>query len=512
MNRAPDNEPAVDFAAESIEELYEMAPCGYLTTAIDGRIVKVNRTLTEWLGYEAGELTSGKRFVDVLTVGGRIFYETHFNLLLRMQDSVNEIALDLVCKDGRVFPTLLNARQKRNEAGEPVLNRFTIFNATERRMYERDLLAARDLLQTTLFSIGDGVIATDAEGRITFMNPMAERLSGWTEDSAKGKQIEEVLLLVKEGTSERIENPITHALRTSSAVGLENHTELISTEGTRFTVDDSASPIRDANGTTIGGVLVFRDVTERRRTEKELEDTYRELEAKASELRRSNEDLSQFAYVASHDLRSPLNTVVQFAQLLERKYGEQLGDGKGLLEHVIGGAKRMASLIEDLLVYARVSSDASLSPADVDVNEQVKVAVENLKASIDKTGAVITLDPLPSVRVDRTSLVQIFQNLIGNAIHYRSSLPPRIHIAAEEKHEHWLFSCTDNGIGIAQEHQTQIFEPFKRLHGTDLPGSGIGLAVCRKIVERYNGRIWVQSELQQGSTFFFTLPKAALGP
>lgn len=509
----PQTNKLVDFIAEeSIEELYEMAACGYLTTAIDGRIVKANRTFAEWLGYDAGELTTGKRFVDLLTAGGRMFYETHFNLLLRMQDSVNEIALDVVRKDGRILPTLINARQKRNPAGEPVLNRFTIFNATERRMYERDLLAARDLLQTTLASIGDGVIATDAGGRITFMNPVAEGLTGWTEDSAKGKPIEEIVVLVKEGTSERIENPVTHALRTSSCVGLENHTELISNAGPRFTIDDSASPIRDANGTIVGGVLVFRDVTERRRTERKLEETYRELETAAAELRRSNEDLSQFAHVASHDLRSPLNTVVQFTQLLERRYGEQIGEGKALLQHVIGGAKRMATLIEDLLVYAKVSQNSTSSETGVDVNEQVKAAVENLKASIDATGAVVTFDPLPTVGVDRTSLIQIFQNLIGNSIHYRTAIPPRIHISAHPQNEQWLFSCTDNGIGIAPEHQARIFEPFKRLHGVELPGSGIGLAVCKRIVDRYRGRIWVESVPDHGSTFFFTLPKAAPAP
>ena len=323
------NDPALE---ESAEELYEMAPCGYLTATIDARIVKVNRTLTEWLGYDASELTGGKRFVDLLTAGGRMFYETHFNLLLRMQSSVNEIALDMICKDGRVLPVLVNAKQKRTTDDKPVLNRFTIFNATERRMYERELLAARDLLQTTLTSIGDGVVSTDAEGRIIFMNPVAAAICGWKEEAAVGKPIDEVMVLVREDTNEPIENPVTHALRTGGVVNLENHTVLISKNGGRFTVDDSASPIRDANGNVIGGVLVFRDVSERRRTERMLADTHKKLEVLAAELRRSNEDLSQFAHVASHDLRSPLKTVLQFAQLLERRYGEQLGDGKQLLE------------------------------------------------------------------------------------------------------------------------------------------------------------------------------------
>jgi PAS domain S-box-containing protein len=178
---------------ESVEELYEQAPCGYLTTTVDGRIVKVNRTFLDWLGYQSDDLTGKKSLVDLLTVGGRMYFETHFNLLLRVQESVNEIALDLICKDGRILPALINAKQKRDAAGEPLLNRFTIFNATERRMYERDLLAARDLFKTTLASIGDGVVATDAEGRVTFMNGEAERLSGWSEDEARGERIEEVL-------------------------------------------------------------------------------------------------------------------------------------------------------------------------------------------------------------------------------------------------------------------------------------------------------------------------------
>src|SRR6202034_761690 len=153
---------------ESAEELYEMAPCGYVSTDVDGYIVKTNNTLAVWLGYQREELTAGKRFVDLLTIGGKMFYETHFRLILRMQDAVDEIALDMMCKDGRVLPALINARQKRDEAGEPVFNRFTIFNASERRMYERDILASRNLFQTTLSSIGDGVVATDAAGLVTF--------------------------------------------------------------------------------------------------------------------------------------------------------------------------------------------------------------------------------------------------------------------------------------------------------------------------------------------------------
>lgn len=493
---------------ESAEELYEMAPCGYLTTAVDGRILKVNRTLTEWIGYDREELLGGKRIIDLLTVGGRIFYETHFNLLLRMQTAVDEIALDIVCKSGNILPVLLNARQKRDAAGQPVLNRFTIFNATERRTYERELLAARDLFRTTLASIGDAVIATDAEARVTFINSVAEDLSGWKHETALGWNIEEVITLVQEDTGAKIENPVTHALRTAAIVGLENHTLLISKDGRHIPIDDNASPVRDANGNILGAVLVFRDISQQRTAEKTLSEAHRQLTERAAELARSNEDLSQFAHVASHDLRSPLRTIIQLSQLLQRNHGEKLADdGRKLLNYVVAAGERMAELIEDLLSYARASAQDAQPASPVDANGQFEIAQENLKALITESGAVITHDVLPVISIKATSLVQIFQNLIGNAIRYRRQELPRIHIAAHDEGTVWQFSCKDNGLGIPPEYQTLIFEPFKRLHGSERPGSGIGLSVCKRIIERHKGKIWVESQVNEGSTFFFTVPK-----
>jgi PAS domain S-box-containing protein len=483
-----------------------MAPCGYLSTDANGYIVKVNGTLTEWLGYGPEELTRDKRFVDLLTVGGRMFFETHFSLLLRLKQAVDAIALDVVCKDGRVLPALINARQKRDDAGNPILNRFTIFNATERRMYERDILASRNLFQTTLASIGDGVVATDAAGLVTFMNPVAELLSGWNSDDAMGKPIEEVLVLRGENSTDKVENPIRKALLEGVIVGLANHTVLLTKDGRSIPIDDSASPILDATGSKLGAVLVFRDITVQRKSERDLKEAHEELQRSAEELRRSNDDLSQFAHVASHDLRSPLNTVVQFSQLLEREYGESLGEGKQLLDYVTGAATRMRSLINDLLTYASVSKEVARACDPVDANLLLQTAIENLRGPIEATGAVITYDSLPILPVSGTSLVQLFQNLVGNAVHYRSDEPPRIHLSVQKEADYWRFSCRDNGVGIAPEHQFQIFEAFKRLHGADRPGSGIGLAICKKIVEYYQGRIWVESLPDHGSTFFFTLP------
>jgi PAS domain S-box-containing protein len=501
------NEIPARLLEESAEDLYDTAPCGYLTTAIDGRLLKVNKTLTEWLGYDAGELISRKRFVDLLSVGGRIFHETHFNLLLRMQRSVDEIALDIVRKDGTPLPVLINARQQRNAAGEPVLNRYTVFNATERRMYERQLLESRNLFQTTLSSIGDAVVATDTAGHITFMNPVAQTLTGWGTE-ALGKPVDDVLVLIREDTKERIENPVVCALRTNSVTGLENHTLLVAKDGQVMNIDDSAAPIRDENERVTGGVLIFRDVSVRRQADIALSEAHKKLESLANELTRSNDELSQFAYVASHDLRSPLKTILQFSQLLQRKYADQLGDGRRLLDYMSDAARRLTALIDDLILYATVSSEPATGVSKADASIVMNAALENLAAIIQESGATVTFQPLPVVAIEPTHLLQVFQNLIGNSIKYRSAEAPVIHFAVAHQAAMLRFSCSDNGVGIAPEFLDKVFEPFKRLHGSAIPGSGIGLAVCQRIVSRREGSIWVESQLGKGSTFFFTLPSS----
>ncbi|MCU1329865.1 MAG: domain S-box [Bryobacterales bacterium] len=491
------------------EELCDLAAFGLLVTGPDGHVLQANRTLSQWLGYNPQELLAGKRFTDLLTVGGKIFFETHFRLLLRVQSSVEEIALDFVRKDGSVLPALINGRQQPAADGQPGLHFFAIFNATERRKYERELLATRDLLRITLSSIGDAVVSTDADGRVTFMNPEAEKLSGWYEDDARGKAIDEVTVMVREDTTIRIENPVLHALRTGEVVGLANHTSLLSKDGRCIAIDDSAAPIRDDRGVVVGGVLIFRDISKQRATQKKLTEAQALAQAMIDELKRSNEDLSQFAAVASHDLRSPLNNVMQFAQLIDLRYGDRLGDGRDLMNHLIAAARRMSALIEDLLRYAKFTSDISVATELTDANRQVDTAIEVLEASICGSHATVTHDALPMVTLDPTHLVQIFQNLIGNAIHYRGPEAPRIHIGVADEEGMYRFSCADNGVGIDAGYQAQIFEPFKRLHGPDRPGSGIGLAICKRIVERAGGRIWVESRVNEGSTFFFTLPKVS---
>ncbi|GAA3577461.1 hypothetical protein GCM10022419_068390 [Nonomuraea rosea] len=230
----------------------------------------------------------------------------------------------------------------------------------------------------------------------------------------------------------------------------------------------------------------------------------------ADELRRSNGELEQFAYVASHDLQEPLRKVASFTQMLEQRYGPQLDErAKQYIHYAVDGAKRMQLLINDLLDFSRVGRVTGEKSA-VESGAALDTALENLSATIEDTGTTVTRDDLPAVTANRLQLTQLFQNLIENAVKFRSEEPPRIHIGAVRAGAMWEFSCADNGIGVEQKYADRIFLIFQRLHPRDVyPGTGIGLALCRKIVEYHGGQLWLDGSTPgQGATFRWTLPAA----
>jgi signal transduction histidine kinase len=226
-----------------------------------------------------------------------------------------------------------------------------------------------------------------------------------------------------------------------------------------------------------------------------------------AELARSNQDLEQFAYVASHDLQEPLRMVATYTQLLAERYRGQLdADADKYIHYAVDGALRMQALVQDLLTLSRVGREGT-DLQSTDCNVVVETAVKNLRSAVDESGAQITHDHLPVIIADGSQLLQVFQNLIANAIKFRGSDPPAIRIRASKKSGEWGFSVADNGIGVAPEYAESIFAIFRRLHTrAEYPGSGIGLSICKKIIERQGGRIWVESHTGQGSTFKFTLP------
>ena len=259
------------------------------------------------------------------------------------------------------------------------------------------------------------------------------------------------------------------------------------------------TPIYHTDG-TISKQAMILDITEIKKAEEELKRL-------SEELARSNAALKDFAYIASHDLKKPLQTIESFSKLLARRYKGKL-DAKAdeFISYIVEGVQRLQMLIKDLLEYSQIETKAkNIKPTDFSFI--VEEAMSNMKTAIDESNAVVTYNKMPTIMSDPQQMISLFQNLIDNAINFRSNKAPRVRISAERKGDEWVFAIRDNGIGIDPENFEKIFVMFQRLHGsTDYPGTGIGLSICKKIVERHGGRIWLESETAKGSTFYFTIP------
>jgi len=345
------------------------------------------------------------------------------------------------------------------------------------------------LLASIVESSDDAIISKDLDGVITSWNKSAERLFGYTASEAVGQSI--TLLIPPERLDE--EPRILASLRRGERV---DHFETVRVrkDGTRLNISLTISPVKDAQGSIVGASKVARDITERVRQE--------------AALKQANADLRQFAYSASHDLQEPLRMVTAYSQLLQEDFDGKLGDrGAESIRRIVEGSTLMHNLLRDLRIYMEVSTTNEEPIEEIDAGEIVEKALQNLAVAIKESDASVTFGDLPRVTMRAFQLEQVFQNLIGNAIRYRSSAPPRIQIAAAMQGKEWVFSVKDNGIGMAHEFHQQIFGVFKRLHTrSEYPGTGMGLAICQRSVERVGGKIWVESEPGKGSTFFFTVP------
>jgi PAS domain S-box-containing protein len=362
----------------------------------------------------------------------------------------------------------------------------------------------------------DGILILDAAtGQVVDANPFMKDLLGYSQEEFVGRKLWEIGPFKGEDASksafaELQVNDRLHyeGLPLETKDGRRVEVEFISNA---YLVDETR--FIHCN---------IRDITERMRVNQALEAANKEMafqiEEKGkradelvminAELARSNAELEQFAYVATHDLQEPLRAVASCVQLLQKRYEGQL-DARAdeFITHAVDGTKRMQTLINDLLAYSRISTHAqTFAPTNCEV--VVQEALANLMVSIAESGAVVTRDAMPTVNGDATQLTQLFQNLVGNALKFRGEIPAKIHIGAKLKNGEWRFSVADNGIGMEPQYFERVFLVFQRLHTRkEYQGTGIGLAICKKVVERHGGRIWAESEPGQGSTFCFTIPE-----
>jgi PAS domain S-box-containing protein len=380
---------------------------------------------------------------------------------------------------------LLNARRIERQSGKEPLILLAIEDVSERECLQE----SQSQLSAIVESSDDAIISSDLDGIIRSWNRGAEELFGYRAKEIIGKPLS--ILAARKNTDE-IPNVLARLGRGERVEHYES--ERRAKDGRSIPVSLSVSSIVDSSGRVIGASKIVRDITEQKRSEEAL--------------RSLNLDLQHFAYAASHDLQEPLRMVMSYTQLLARQYKGKLDQhADQYIGYAVQGAERMETLLRDLREYWSVNEQKLNEPVPVECEHVLAKALDLLAAPVRESGGLVTHDPLPTIVAEETPLVLLFQNLIGNALKYhRPDEPPRIHVSAERSKSVWIFAVRDNGIGIEAEHAEKIFAPFKRLHGAEFAGSGIGLAICQRVVERYGGRVWVESEYGQGSTFRFTLP------
>jgi PAS domain S-box-containing protein len=468
-----------------VEEMQE----GTVTCDADGLILYSNRQFASMVGIPV-ETIVGSRFQRFLAPEK----ESHFTEFLAeagARRSRSELALR--AGDGMLVP--VNVSLSRLETAGIQTICAVITDLTEQRHYEA-MLREGELSRLILDQAAEAILVIDARGIILRASEAARYLAG---HNILRQHFDAAFSLWEP------EHCIDAARLLSAAVagdGLRSiELQLLQPDRPASSLLLSAGPLWSESRELLGCVVTLIDITERKRSEEALA-----LQARA--LERSNNDLRQFAYAVSHDLREPARNLAIYSQLFEEKYkGKFDGEADRFIQQMVQSAYRLEGLLDDLLTYTQTAGAAKAVETALDANVALAKALAVFEAAFSESGARIEVDPLPWLRVEEVHLQQLFQNLIGNSLKYRGETPPVIRISAQPSGSAWKLTVEDNGIGIDPQYHKQIFGLFKRLHGgTKYTGSGMGLAICQQIVERYGGRIWLESELGQGSKFFFTLP------
>lgn len=479
--------------------LLEAAPDAMIVVNQAGQIVLLNLQAEKRFGYYRDELV-GQAVTNIIPTGfaERLVADgTRTAAEALAQQIGTGIELSGRRKDGSEFP--LELMLSPLDGADGILVTAAIRDISVRKQAEAHLAEMEGRYRGLLEAAPDAMVLLDQAGGIVLVNVQAEKQFGYPRDELLGKQLKQII------PDEAVGQLLTSVLQASdSASATPIATELHGRHkaGSDFPIEVMLSPLQGTEGVLF--TMAIRDISARKRVEAQLLRT-------VEDLHRSNEELEQFAYIASHDLQEPLRMVASYTQLLSKRYKGKLdADADEFIAYAVDGASRMQRLIQDLLAYSRVGTKGK-ELSETSSEAALDHALMNLGGAIDDSSALVTHDPLPAVLADEGQLVQLFQNLVGNAIKYQSPGVPRIHVSSvKQGPAKWMFSVKDNGLGIEPKYFEKIFGMFQRLHGrNEFDGTGIGLAICKKIVERHGGNISVESALGQGSTFRFALSESS---
>ena len=468
--------------------LLEAAPDAMVVVNQGGEIVLLNLQAEKQFGYSRDELV-GQKVKNIIPEGfaERLIADGTRSAAEALAQQIGTgIELAGRRKNGSEFP--IEIMLSPLESAEGILVTAAIRDITAQKQASQ---YARSLVEASL----DPLVTISPEGKITDVNEATAKVTGVARERLIGTDFSNYCT-EPEKAREGYQEAFAKGFVTDYPLRIHH------IDGRLTDVLYNASVYKDLNGKVLGVFAAARDITDHKRAEEELA-------RRAKELARSNAELEQFAYVASHDLQEPLRMVASYTQLLANRYKGHLdSNADEFIAYAVDGARRMQLLIRDLLAYCRVGT-AGMELRETSSGAALEQALLNLQDAIEKSGGVVTHDPLPTVVADGAQLVQLFQNVVGNAIKYRSAKVPRVHVSAKKNGDNeWIFSVRDNGLGIDPKYFEKIFVMFQRLHDREeSSGTGIGLTVCKKIAERHGGRMWVESEPGKGSTFYLALPE-----
>lgn len=492
LNRMHATQQARSLNDSLLASIVESSTDAIVTENLSGIVTSWNRGAVNLFGYEASQVI-GKP-IGIFIPESHLAEEEQILARIRSGEKIDSFETVRVRADAKPIEVSLSISPLFDEKGQ-------VIGASKIARPLSDLEMADAQFRMAFEAAPSAMLMVNRHGQIVIANTQAEILFGYQRIEILGKPVEILIPERFRGGHPGHRSTYTAAPSTRS-MGAGRDLFARRKDGSEFPVEIGLNPIQTEDGEFV--ITSIIDITERTKT-------VAELKARSDELLQSNKDLERFAYAASHDLREPLRAVTGCLQLLEIRYADQLdARGEEFIFHAVDGARRMQRLIDDLLVYSRVSTQGQhFVPADL--NQALDLAVKNLSVAIQEANAKIQSDVLPSsILGDASQLAMLFQNLIGNAVKFKGALSPEIKITARQSESNVVISVQDNGIGISPEYFDRIFAIFQRLHTrVDYPGTGVGLALCRRIVERHGGRIWLESIPGQGTTFHFTLPMAS---